>query len=324
MSSEFDLIARHFTRATPGAVLGVGDDCALLAPSPGMQLAVSSDMLLEGRHFSPQDGPAGIGHKSLAVNLSDLAAMGATPRWATLSIALPAANDAWLGAFARGFFRMADQHGIELVGGDTTRGPLAISITVMGEVPPGQALRRDGAQIGDDIWVSGTLGAAALALAYRQGRLEMDQVDAAKVLPALYLPIPRVELGIALRGIAHSAIDISDGLLGDLGHILERSRSSAPSIGARLEFGALPTLPVVQTYLHETVARDCVLAGGDDYELCFTAAVDRRDAVQQAAESAGVRVTRIGRITGERDLEVIDAAGASLHYDHTGYDHFAA
>lgn len=331
---EFDLIARHFTRATPGAVLGVGDDCALLAPSPGMQLAVSSDMLLEGRHFSPQDGPAGIGHKSLAVNLSDLAAMGATPRWATLSIALPAADDAWLGAFARGFFRMADQHGIELVGGDTTRGPLAISITVIGEVPPGQALRRDGAQIGDDIWVSGTLGAAAIALAYRQGRLDMDQVDAAKVLPALYLPTPRVELGIALRGIAHSAIDISDGLLGDLGHILERSRVGAtsigatsigaPSMGARLEFAALPTLPVVQTYLHEAIARDCILAGGDDYELCFTAAADRRGAVQQAAESAGVRVTRIGRITADGDLKVVDAAGAPLHYDATGYDHFAA
>ncbi|MFP5419668.1 MAG: thiamine-phosphate kinase [Gammaproteobacteria bacterium] len=344
MAPEFDLIARHFTRATPGAVLGVGDDCALLAPSPGMQLAVSSDMLLEGRHFSPQDGPAGVGHKSLAVNLSDLAAMGATPRWATLSIALPEANDAWLGAFARGFFRMADQHGIELVGGDTTRGALAISLTVMGEVPPGQALRRDGAQIGDDIWVSGTLGAAAMALAYRQGRLEMDQVDAAKVLPALYLPTPRVELGIALRGIAHSAIDISDGLLGDLGHILERSRVGAASMGATsmdatsigapsieatsmgatLEFAALPTLPVVQTYLHEAIARDCILAGGDDYELCFTAAADRRDSVQQAAESAGVRVTRIGRITADGDLKVIDAAGAPLHYDSTGYDHFAA
>jgi thiamine-monophosphate kinase len=219
---EFDLIARHFTRPAASAVLGVGDDCALLAPAPGMQLAVSADMLLEGRHFSPQDGPAGIGHKSLAVNLSDLAAMGATPRWATLSIALPAADEAWLAAFARGFFRIADQFGIELVGGDTTRGPLTISITVIGEVPPGEALRRDGAQPGDDVWVSGVLGSAAAALAYRQGRLFMEQVDAARVLPALYLPTPRVELGLALRGVASSAIDISDGLLGDLGHILER------------------------------------------------------------------------------------------------------
>ena len=315
---EFDLIAKHFTRATPGAVLGVGDDCALLAPSPGMQLAVSSDMLLEGRHFSPQDSPAGIGHKSLAVNLSDLAAMGATPRWATLSIALPKADDAWLTAFARGFFRMADAHGIELVGGDTTRGALTISITVMGEVPPGQALRRDGAQAGDDIWVSGTIGSAAMALAYRQGRLDMEQIDAAKVLPPLYLPTPRVELGIALRGLATSAIDISDGLLGDLGHILERSK-----VGANLEFAALPTLPVVQTYLHETVARDCVLAGGDDYELCFTAPASQRDNVMAAAESVGVAVTRIGRITTESGLAVLDTEGHPLTIEHTGFNHFA-
>ncbi|WP_296891780.1 thiamine-phosphate kinase [Thiobacillus sp.] len=315
---EFDLIAKHFTRATPGAVLGVGDDCALLAPTPGMQLAVSSDMLLEGRHFSPQDSPAGLGHKSLAVNLSDLAAMGATPRWATLAIALPDENDTWLTAFARGFFRMADMHGIELVGGDTTRGALTISITVMGEVPPGQALRRDGAQVGDDIWVSGVIGSAALALAYRQGRLFMEQIDAAKVLPALYLPTPRVELGIALRGLATSAIDISDGFLGDLGHILERSR-----VGATLEFSALPTLPVVQAYLHEAMARECVLAGGDDYELCFTAPASRRDAVRAAAASAGVAVTRIGHIHAEPGLTVIDANGQPLHVDKTGYDHFA-
>jgi len=315
---EFDLIARHFTRATPGAVLGVGDDCALLAPTPGMQLAVSSDMLLEGRHFSPQDSPAGLGHKSLAVNLSDLAAMGATPRWATLAIALPEENDAWLTAFARGFFRIADQHGIELVGGDTTRGTLAISITVMGEVPPGQALRRDGAKVGDDVWVSGVIGSAALALAYRQGRLFMEQIDAARVLPALYLPTPRIGLGLVLRGLASSAIDISDGLLGDLGHILERSH-----VGATLEFSALPTLPVTQAYLHEAVARDCVLAGGDDYELCFTAPASKRNAVLAAAASAGVTVTRIGHIHAEPGLTVNDANGQPLHVDKTGYDHFA-
>ena len=316
---EFDLIAKYFTRATPDAALGVGDDCALLVPTPGMQLAVSSDMLLEGRHFSPQDSPAGIGHKSLAVNLSDLAAMGATPRWATLSIALPEVNDAWLTAFARGFFRMADLHGIELVGGDTTRGALTLSITVMGEVPPGQALRRDGAQAGDDIWVSGVLGSAAMALAYRQGRVFMEQIDAAKVLPALYLPMPRVELGIALRGIAHSAIDISDGLLGDLGHILERSQ-----VGATLEFSALPTHPVVQGYLHEAVARDCILAGGDDYELCFTAPQAKRDLVLTAANDAGVSVSRIGHINAQPGLTVTDADGHPLIIEHTGYDHFAA
>jgi thiamine-monophosphate kinase len=314
---EFDLIARHFTRATPGAVLGVGDDCALRAPTPGMQLAVTSDMLLEGRHFAPQDGPAGLGHKALAVNLSDLAAMGATPRWATLSIALPVADEGWLAAFARGFFRIADQYGIELVGGDTTRGPLTFSVTAIGEVPPGQALRRDGARPGDDIWVSGVIGSAALALAYRQGRLFMEQIDAAKLLPALYLPTPRIELGIALRGIATSAIDISDGLLGDLGHILERSK-----VGAALEFAALPTHPVAQAYLHEAVARDCVLAGGDDYELCFTAPAGSTDAVLATAATAGVAVTRIGRITAKSGLTVTGPDGAPLTIEHTGYDHF--
>jgi thiamine-monophosphate kinase len=210
-------------------------------------------------------------------------------------------------------------HGIELVGGDTTRGTLTISITVIGEIPPGQALRRDGAAAGDDVWVSGVIGSAALALAYRQGRLFMEQIDAARVLPALYLPTPRVALGIALRGIATSAIDISDGLLGDLGHILQRSQ-----VGAALEFAALPTLPVVQGYLHEAVARDCVLAGGDDYELCFTAPENKRDAVQSAAESAGVAVTRVGRITAETPLIVRDADGQPLPFERTGHDHFAA
>jgi len=316
---EFDLIARHFTRPAPGAVLGVGDDCALLAPTPGMELAVTSDMLLEGRHFSPQDSPAGIGHKSLAVNLSDLAAMGATPRWATLSIALPAADDAWLTAFARGFFRMAEAHRIELVGGDTTCGALTISITAIGEVPPGQALRRSGARAGDDIWVSGHIGSAAMALAYRQGRLFMEQIDAARVLPALYLPTPRVGLGVALRGIAHSAIDISDGLLADLGHILEAS-----GVGAVIDFSALPVLDVVRTYLHEPVARDCVLAGGDDYELCFTAPPEARDAVIAASVAGETGVTRIGAIVSSPGLVVRDADGQPIPIEKTGYDHFPA
>lgn len=316
---EFDLIARHFTRATPGAVLGVGDDCALLAPTPGMQLAVTSDMLLEGRHFLPQDGPAGLGHKSLAVNLSDLAAMGATPRWATLSIALPAADDAWLTAYVRGFFRVADEFGVELVGGDTTRGPRTFGITAIGEVPPGQALRRDGARAGDDVWISGTIGSAALALAYRQGRLFMEQIDAAKMLPALYLPTPRVSLGIALRGIASAAIDISDGFAADLGHILERSQ-----VGAVIEFSALPLPPAASAYLHEPVARDCILAGGDDYELCFTAPASRRDAVLAAAARARTPATRIGSITAAPGLVILDAGGHPLSLSRTGHDHFPA
>lgn len=316
---EFALIARYFTRPTPNAVLGVGDDCALLAPTPGMQLAVSSDMLLEGTHFAPQDSPAGIGHKSLAVNLSDLAAMGAAPRWATLSIALPEVNEAWLAAFARGFFRMADAHAIELVGGDTTRGPLTIAITVMGEVPPGRALRRDGAEAGDDVWVSGQIGSAALALAYRQGRLFMQQIDAARVLPALYLPQPRVTLGVALRGLAHSAIDISDGLLADLGHILDAS-----SVGAEIEFARLPIADVAAKYLADPVTRECVLAGGDDYELCFTAPPTQRAKVELAAASAQVAISRIGRITVQPGLAVLDADGEPMPFGKTGYDHFPA
>ncbi len=319
MPSEFDLIARYFTRPTPGAVLGVGDDGALLAPTPGMQLAISSDMLLEGRHFFPQDSPAGIGHKSLAVNLSDLAAMGATPRWATLSIALPGVDEAWLKAFARGFFRMADAHGLELVGGDTTRGALSIAITVIGEVPPEQALRRDGAQADDEVWVSGQLGSAALALAYRQGRLFMEQIDAAKVLPALYLPQPRIKLGLALRGIAHSAIDISDGLLADLGHILHASH-----VGAVLEFARVPVAAVTQSYLENPVARECVLAGGDDYELCFTAAADQHAAVLAAGAQADVALSCIGRITSSSGLQVLDAQHEPMTINKTGYDHFAS
>lgn len=317
---EFDLIARHFTRATPSAVLGVGDDCALLAPTPGRQLAVTTDLLIEGRHFSPQDGPAGLGHKTAAVNLSDLAAMGATPRWATLQLGLPAANDAWLAAFARGLFRMLDAHGCELVGGDTTRSDqLTLGLTVIGEVEPGRALTRSGARAGDDVWVSGLIGSAALALAYRQGRLFMEQIHAAKVLPALYLPTPRVELGQALAGLASAAIDISDGLCADLGHILERS-----GVGAVLDFAAVPVHEVAHDYLHEAAAVDAILAGGDDYELCFTAPVQQRAAIEAAASALGVRVTRIGSTCATPGLVVRNASGDAIAISRTGYDHFAA
>jgi len=328
---EFDLIARHFTRATPGAVLGVGDDCALLQPSPGKQLAVTTDLLIAGRHFMPHDGPGSVGHKAAAVNLSDLAAMGATPRWATLQLALPTADDAWLAAFARGLFRVLDQHGCELVGGDTTKGDtLTVGLTVFGEVAPGRALTRGGAQPGDDVWVSGVIGSAALALAYRQGRLFMEQIHAAKVLPALYLPTPRIELGQALIGIATAAIDISDGLVADLGHILERSGghdSTGPGsigLGAELDFAAIPVHDIAHEYLHQPAAIEAVLAGGDDYELCFTAPADRRDTVFAAAQQANVTVSRIGFIRTEPGCVVRDAEGNAMTLTKTGYDHFAA
>jgi thiamine-monophosphate kinase len=316
--SEFDLIRRYFTRPTPSALLGVGDDAALLQVTPGMELAVSVDMLVEGRHFAPQDGPGTVGHKSLAVNLSDMAAMGATPRWATLALALPAADEKWLRGFAGGFFGLAGKFGVELIGGDTTRGPLNICLQIMGEVPPGQALRRDGAKAGDEIWVSGTLGNAALALAHYQRRVELEHLEAAAMLPCLHLPQPRVALGIALRGIASAAIDVSDGLLADLGHILEQSQ-----VGAEIHFEHLPLHQVMQRHIQLEVAQNCVLAGGDDYELCFTAPSAQHDIILALAQSLTLPLTCIGQITGGTGLSVLKA-GQTMKFDVTGFDHFAA
>ncbi len=318
MPSEFDLIRQYFTRPTPGALLGVGDDAALLQISPGMELAVSVDMLVEGRHFSPQDGPGTVGHKSLAVNLSDMAAMGAQPRWATLALALPVADEKWLRGFAGGFFGLASKFGVDLIGGDTTRGPLNICIQIMGEVPAGQALRRSGAKAGDEIWVSGTLGTAALALAFRQGRVELEQLEAAACLPALYVPQPRVALGLALRGIASAAIDISDGLLADLGHILEQS-----GVGAEIHFEALPLHEVVRRKIDLDVAKNCVLAGGDDYELCFTAPAARHAGLLALAQQLALPLTCIGRITGAAGLAVLDGKGQPMPVAARGFDHFA-
>ncbi|MDO8890461.1 MAG: thiamine-phosphate kinase [Sulfurimicrobium sp.] len=318
MPSEFDLIRQYFTRPTPSALLGVGDDAALLQVSPCMDLAVSVDMLVEGRHFSPQDGPGTVGHKSLAVNLSDMAAMGAQPRWATLALALPAADEKWLRGFAGGFFGLASKFGVELVGGDTTRGPLNICIQIMGEVPAGKALRRDGAKAGDEIWVSGTLGTAALALAFRQGRVELDQLEAAACLPALYVPQPRVALGLALRGIATAAIDISDGLLADLGHILEQSQ-----VGAEIHFEALPLHEVTRRHINLEVAKNCVLAGGDDYELCFTAPADRHAELEELSLKLALPLACIGRIASGAGLAVLDGKGDPMPVEMKGFDHFA-
>lgn len=318
MPSEFDLIRQYFTRPTPSALLGVGDDAALLQVSPGMELAVSVDMLVEGRHFAPQDGPGTVGHKSLAVNLSDMAAMGAKPRWATLALALPAADEKWLRGFAGGFFGLAGKFGVELVGGDTTRGPLNICIQIMGEVPAGQALRRDGAKVGDEIWVSGALGTAALALAFRQGRVELEQMEAAACLPALYVPQPRVELGLSLRGIASAAIDVSDGLLADLGHILEQS-----GVGAEIHFEALPLHDVTRRHIGLDVAKNCVLAGGDDYELCFAAPAARHAELLALAQKLALPLTCIGRIVSEAGLALLDGKGSLMPVAAKGFDHFA-
>lgn len=315
---EFELIERHFTRPVRRAVLGVGDDCALVAVTPGQQLAVSSDMLVEGRHFLSTVAPERLGHKALAVNLSDLAACGAEPLAFTLALALPRADEAWAAGFARGLFALADAHGVELVGGDTTAGPLNICITVMGQVPPGQALLRDGARAGDELWVSGKLGDARLALEVFRGAVALQGPALETVRRAMEQPQPRVALGLALRGVASSAIDLSDGLLGDLAHILRRS-----GVGAVVQADALPrsALMAEQTLRLQQL---CTLAGGDDYELAFTAPRAHHEAVLAAARQAGVTVACCGHITEQRALHVVDAHGQTLNVQGlTGFDHFA-
>jgi thiamine-monophosphate kinase len=318
MLSEFELIRRFFTHATTHTVLAVGDDAALMAVTPGMELAVSTDMLVAGRHFFHDADPRLLGRKALAVNLSDLAAMGARPRWATLSLALPQADEAWLAAFAGGFFEMADQYGVDLAGGDTTGGPLNICVTIMGEVPSGMALRRNSARVGDEIWVSGQLGDAALALAHLQGRVTLSAHDALPCQGALHDPTPRVALGEALRGIAHSAIDISDGLLADLGHILECS-----AMAADIEFAALPASAILRRLLPDEAARACLLAGGDDYELCFTAPAARHQEIAAIGLRLGVPLTRIGVIRAGSGVRLRDESGKEMKIGKTGFDHFA-
>ena len=314
--SEFDLIQRYFTRPAPNAVLGVGDDAALLRVAEGMELAVSTDMLVSGTHFFPDADPFLLGHKTLAVNLSDLAAMGAVPRWATLALSLPGADETWLRRFSEGFFALADEYGVELVGGDTTRGPLNLSVTIMGEVPRGLALRRSGAEAGDDIWVSGTLGKAALGLAHLQGRIALPEDARLSCLAALHQPRPRVALGLALRGIANSAIDISDGLLADLGHILECSHA-----GAEIQFTAIPA---IETHgVDDALLRHCVLSGGDDYELCFTASAAKRGEIEAIAAKLQLPLTRIGSISAGQGCTVRAADGSVMKIKESGYDHFA-
>jgi thiamine-monophosphate kinase len=319
MLSEFELIARYFDRPqTPDGVvkLGVGDDCALLAPPPGQTLAVSTDMLVEGRHFFAGADPEKLGHKALAVNLSDLAAMGAKPMAFTLALSLPSADENWLAGFARGLFALADAEGIRLIGGDTTRGPLNLCITVMGSVPVDEALRRDAAKNGDDLWVSGTLGDARLALEVLQGNLTLTPALLSLAEERLHRPTPRCALGMALRGIAHAAIDVSDGLLGDLGHLLARSQ-----LGAEIDVASLPAGSALsqQPAGQQT---DYVLNGGDDYELCFTAPPEQRDAVLSAAASANTPVTRIGRLKSAAGIQILDTAGKSLPFTSQSFDHF--
>ena len=331
MLSEFSLIDRFFARrAAAGSrrlkegELGIGDDCALLAPRPREMMAISTDMLVEGRHFFPDIDPHALGHKALAVNLSDLAAMGAQPQGFTLAFALPEAREDWLSAFSDGLFELAERYGCDLIGGDTTAGPLNLCITVFGSVPPQLALRRDAAQPGDDIWISGTLGDARAGLGVIRGEWSAEQEDAATFRRTLERPEPRVELGLALRGIAHAALDISDGLAGDLLHILERSQ-----LTARVDADAVPRSDALRR-LPADVQRRCTLAGGDDYELCFTAPATARAAVEEAGHKVNLPLTRVGTISvlepsaNGPAIHWHDAAGAPLTLTLQGFDHFHA
>ncbi len=320
MPTEFNIIEKYFTRPSQNTDLGVGDDAALIQISAGHQLAVSADMSVAGTHFLESCPAYFVGWKSLAVNISDMAAMGATPKWATLAIALPKIDEGWLAEFSRGFFACADEFGVSLIGGDTTRGPLNISVQIMGEVPTGKALHRDKAKAGDEIWVSGTLGEAALGLAQLQNKLPentLSDTEKQSCINALQAPQPRVALGLALQAIAHSAIDISDGLLADLGHVLERS-----NLGANLYWERIPHVNVSNgidiTQLHRLS-----LAGGDDYELCFTAPASQHDAILSIGEKLNIKLSAIGETTQANGLYVYDKNHQAIELKSAGYDHFS-
>ena len=313
-AGEFDLIARIRARVATRAdvVLGIGDDAALLAPPPGRQLVVTADTLNDGVHFPRGTSPADVGWKALAVNLSDLASMGAEPAWCTLSLSLPQSDPAWIEGFLDGFLDLAGQHDIALVGGDTTRGPLSIAVTAMGLVEPGRALRRDGARVGDEVWVTGTLGDAAGGLAL----LDREPVSALRA--RLDRPTPRVAAGRALAGIATACVDVSDGLLADLGHVCARSH-----VAARIDVDALPASAALMEVIGEADRIALQASGGDDYELCFTAPADAGADIDAVSAQLGLRFTRIGRIVAGEGVHPVDAKSQPWSSPRRGYDHFA-
>lgn len=316
---EFDLIERYFKRPPMRADVGVGDDCAIWTPRAGHQLAFSADMLVEGRHFLSTVNPKHLGHKSLAVNLSDLAACGATPQAFLLSLSLPRADEAWLAGFSLGLLQLADQHGCELIGGDTTQGPLNIAVTVIGDVPKGQSILRSGAQAGDDLYVSGHLGDARLALEAFRGSVCLPQQIFELARRRMECPTPRIALGQALRGTATAMADISDGLIGDLGHILIASH-----VGAEIDTLLAPSL--MQTHklwsCPQELAMTCVLSGGDDYELVFSAPSSAAAQVHRAAQTTETPITRIGRITDSQRLVLLGDGGLPIANSFTSFDHF--
>jgi thiamine-monophosphate kinase len=316
VTTEFSLIDRIRARARTRAdvALGIGDDAALLRVPAGCLLVVSTDTLVAGRHFPEDTGASDIGWKALAVNLSDLAAMGAAPAWCTLALTLPQADADWLDEFLDGFCELADAHDVALVGGDTTAGPLAITVTVHGFVPDGEALRRDAAHVGDEVWVTGTLGDAAGGLRQWQAR----GLQSAKLRHRLDRPTPRVEAGLALRGLARAAIDVSDGLAADLGHVL-----AASGVGAELELGRLPTtVTLAEHFTHEHERWRLQLAGGDDYELCFTAPAANALAIEQALAACDTLGTVVGRIVAGKGLSLRTPEGEAFALPSTGFDHF--
>ena len=316
MCNEFNLIQQYFTRSAPRADLGVGDDAALVRVAEGNQLVISTDMLVAGTHFFADASPFDIGWKALAVNVSDMAAMGAQSKWATLAIALPEVNEAWLSEFSRGFFACADTFEIDLIGGDTTKGSLNISVTIMGEVPIGKALKRSGAQAGDDVWVSGTLGSAALGLAHLQGKIKLENDVLQASIHALCRPSPRVNLGLKLRGIATSCIDVSDGLLADLGHILKAS-----NCGSTIDLEEIPCIDLLKSNLDNPQFQVYILAGGDDYELCFTAPPSKRAAINLISKQLNLPLNIIASTLMDIGLQAC-YKNKKLTLLKQGFDHF--
>jgi thiamine-monophosphate kinase len=314
MTSEFEIIERYFKKKMKQTALGIGDDAAIINVQKNHQLVISSDMLIETIHFLKNTNPSHLGWKSLAVNLSDIAAMGAKPKWATLSISLPKINHVWLKKFSEGFFKCANQFGIDLVGGDTTKGPLSISITIMGEIKKNQSLLRSGAKINDDIWVTGQLGLASMGLASLQGKLKLAPSLKVKCIKALEMPTPKVSLGYHLSRYTNSCIDISDGLIQDLNHILKASK-----VGATLLLNDIPC----EKFIHTSKQYQFVLNGGDDYELLFTAPKKNRSYIKKIAKKTNTVVNIIGAITYKKDLKIVNAQGKSLTFDLMGFDHFA-
>lgn len=319
---EFDLIARYFNRyrtARQDVQLGIGDDCALLAVTDKQQIAVSTDTLVEGIHFLKTISPADLGYKALAVNLSDLAAMGADPAWVSLALTLPEVDTDWLEAFSDSLFGLLDYYGMQLIGGDTTRGPLSMTLTIQGLVPAGRALLRSGARVGDWIYVTGTLGDSAAGLAILQDRLQVSDEKASEALVKRHLrPQPRVLQGQALRQLATSAIDISDGLISDLRHILKAS-----DCGARLDLDLIPYSSEMRQHVEPEQALKWALTGGEDYELCFTVPEINRGALEVALGHTGVSFTCVGQIAPLSEGLKYQRSGEAVELEWQGYDHFA-